>query len=210
VVVILDQFERVLTASRQAGAGVDHAADCLGDLLGMKRDNLTLVCVSTENTELAYAMLPLTDQVDHLRLRDVDAGQLQSILARLCSEAGIQFPPEVIAAIINEYVRGLELGQRFSLAHVNAVCHLLCDRPRPDLETFRTVLRDERARLDLAINRSDILNFIEDFSNEDERALLRDIIRVVSHPECNEKIVNYVRKHASERRHHPGRAAAVR
>src|ERR1035441_3747305 len=119
------------------------------------------------------------------------------VIRRLAERAGFEVAPQIVAEIQEEYARGLESEQQFSLAHLQAICHVLCEQGAADVDLYRRLMRDDWATLELAINRYDIINFIEDVPNFEERCLFRDMIRLVSHPECNQKIVNYVRKHVS-------------
>jgi hypothetical protein len=200
VVVILDQFERVLTQQPRSGVGREGLR-CLRQLAEASCPNLTVVCVSTDLGDLALALLQnaaqIAAQIDFMTLPEMEPAQVSDVIRGLAARAGVEVAPEIVEKIQDEYVRGLDSEQRFSLALVQAICHVLCEQGPADLELYRRLIRDERAALELAINRYDIINFIEDVPNVDERCLLRDIIRLVSHPECNQKIVNYVRQHVS-------------
>jgi hypothetical protein len=192
VVVILDQFERVL-GERCAAKG----SELVGKLLEKPHENLTVVCVSTDERNALLAVVGLAGRVDHFMLPELTARQVSEILRQMANRVGLQFGYE-IQAVEEEYARGLATEQHwFSLAHVQAICHMLCESGPNDIESSRRIIRDNRGALELAITRSDIINFIEDVPNVEERSLLRDIIRLVSHPECNQKIVNFVRDHVS-------------
>lgn len=201
VVVILDQFERVLTQQPRAGVGRE-ALKCFRQLAEANCPNLTVVvCVSTTEGDLALALLQnaqqIAPQVDVVTLSEMEPAQAGDVIRRLAERAGFEVAPQIVAEIQEEYARGLESEQQFSLAHLQAICHVLCEQGAADVDLYRRLMRDDWATLELAINRYDIINFIEDVPNFEERCLLRDMIRLVSHPECNQKIVNYVRKHVS-------------
>lgn len=200
VVVILDQFERVLTQQPRAGVGKE-CLKCFRQLADVNCSNLTVVCVSRNESDLSTALLPIVAQmaaqIDFLFLADMEPAQVRDVIRGLAARAGFEMAPQIVDEIRDEYARGLESEQPFSLAHVQAICHMLCEKGTTDLELYRRLIREERPALELGINRCDIINFIEDVPNCEERSLLRDLIRLVSHPECNQKIVNYVREHVS-------------
>jgi hypothetical protein len=192
VIVILDQFERVLS-----DRSIAKGSDLVGRLLDLGRDNLTVLCVSTDERNALVTVVELTGRVDPFMLPEFTTPEVHNILQQMASNFDLQFGP-AMQAVEEEYARGFGTEQHwFSLAHVQAICHMLCESGSQDIDTCRRVIRESRATLELAITRSDIINFIEDVPNLEERSLLRDIIRLVSHPECNQKIVNFVRNHVS-------------
>ena len=195
VVVVLDQFERVLPYQPRTSGG--EGLKCVRDLVDSACPNLTVICVSTDEKEIAFGLWPLANSIDHLMLRELEPGQVGNLIRALATDSGYAFASEIVQEIQAEYARGLGSDRHFSLAHVHAICHVLCERGATDPDYYRELLQNERATLELAINRCDIINFIEDVPREEERSLLRDIIRLVSHPECNEKIVKYIREHVS-------------
>jgi SIR2-like domain len=202
VVLILDQFERVLMRQPKVGAGREGLR-CLRQLAETSWPNLTVVCVSTHEEGLALALLhnatQITSQIEFMTVSEMEPAQVSEMIQGLASRAGLELAPRIVEEIQDEYARGLESDQRFSLAHVQTICHMLCEQGPGDQELYRRLIRDERPTLELAINRCDIINFIEDVPNVEERSLLRDLIRLISHPECNQKIVTYVRDHVSEK-----------
>ena len=211
VVVILDQFERVLTQVPRSGVGREGLR-CLRQLAAASCPNLTVVCVSTDLGDLALALLQNAAQIapliDFMTLAEMEPAQVSDVIRGLAERGGITLAPEIVEKIKDEYVRGLESEQRFTLALVQAICHVLCEQGPGDVDLYRRLLRDGRAALELAINTYDIINFIEDVPNVEERGLLRDIIRLVSHPECNQKIVTYVRDHVTGKWALPAAVAA--
>ena len=202
VIVVLDQFERVLAQQPKPGVARE-VLRCLRLLAEADCPNLSVVCVSTSTDEKGIAMAllqafnQLASQVDFAMISDLDGAQVGEIIQETAKRGSIEMADAIVKEILDQYSAGLDSDQPFSLAHVQTLCHILCESNPGDLDLCRKVLRDQRPALDLAINRCDIINFIEDVPNTEERSLLRDLIRLISHPECNEKIINYVRDHVS-------------
>lgn len=199
VVVILDQFERLLPQqTRSVGR---EALRFLRQLAEASAPNLTVVCVSTSLEDLILELLQnapqISPQIDWMILSKMEPARVSEVIRGLAALAGFEVAPEIVEKLQEEYARGLETEQGFSLGLIQAICHVLCEEGPGDVELYRRMIRDERAGLELAINRYDIVNFIADVPNVEERCLLRDIIRLVSHAECNQKIVNYVREHVN-------------
>jgi hypothetical protein len=200
VVLILDQFERVLMQHPRSAIGREGLKR-LRQLAETTSPNLTIVCVSTDEGSLALALLQskklIAAEIDTMTVPEMEPSQVAALIQKLAASANIEMAPQILEGICQEYESGLESELHFSLSHVQTICHVLCEKSPTDIELYRRLMRDERPTLDLALNRCDIVNFIEDVPNIEERCLLRDLIRLVSHPECNEKIVNYVRDHVS-------------
>jgi hypothetical protein len=193
IVLVLDQFERAL-AGKTDTAKLEQSIRALHEL---PCSNLTVVYIIPQDSKFMPLILAFRDKADTHLVGEMAGDQLPVVVQKMASTAGITFEPGILEELRKEYdsTRGSE--HPFSLTHVHAVCNVLFGCSRIDLERYQDVVNSQRMILDLAINRCDIVNFIEDIPRAEARALLRDIIRLVSHSECNEKIVNYVKQHVS-------------
>jgi hypothetical protein len=196
VVLVLDQFERIVGDSGSATVSPGE------ELLKAGHPSLTIVCVSTDNQNaLRNALMEvvkLEGRADVMFLPEIPDADVGQIVTKISAIADRAMAPEIIKLIEDQYKRGTAREQtgeqgRTSLAHVQAICYLLHERNLSDTASFQNLLQDCYPTLDLAISKYDIINFIEDVRESEERDLLRNIIRVVSHPECNQKIVSFVR-----------------
>ena len=195
VVVVLDQFERIVS---EPGATAEFSPGMR--LLEINRPNLTLVCVSTDERNALMEVVQLAGRTDNMVLGEISAPEVGQIIGKIAALGDRPIAPEIVQLIEDQYKRGATTEQgRLSLAHVQAICYLLYERNLSDADAYQNLIRDCYSTLDLAISQYDIINFIEDVPDTEERVLLRNIILVVSHPECNQKIVSFVREHVTAR-----------
>jgi NAD-dependent SIR2 family protein deacetylase len=203
VVLVLDQCERIVDAP---GAASDASAGV--QLLKVDRPNLTVLCVGTSETNSLMEAVNLkeaNEAVVILGLEVIPAKDLAALMGAIAALADYAIAPEIMTIIESKYVQGInyeksgEQARSMSLAHVQSLCYLLYERNVADVASFQNLLNECYPTIDGAISRSDIINFIEDVPDSDERVLLRNIIRVVSHNDCNQKIISFVREHVSAR-----------
>lgn len=199
ILLVLDQFERIVDDS-------GTAASSPGDtLLKIGSPNLTIVCVSADDRNALMEVVKLGGRADVVVLPEIQPHDVGQIITKIFTTADRTVTPEIIQFLVEQYRRGTIREQagdqgRPTLAHIQAICYLLFERNLTDVTSLQNLIQDCYSALDLAITKYDIINFIEDVGESEERNLLRNIIRVVSHPECNQKIVNFVREHVAAAR----------
>ena len=203
VAVFLDQFDRVTTSSQfGTKAGRESFTRFLADQLLKYRDpRLTLVLLVTDEGPLAGQLFELCR--DH----DVATGLVQclafgkeeiaGILRTLAGKAGLTLDPRIIDELAARYeqTRTAAPEKRFTLAHVQAICHLLISTNLPGYESYKKIDRNVEA-LHQAINVSDIISFVEDFGWSDA-VQLRNLIKVPLLSSTND-IAEFVKKHFEE------------
>jgi hypothetical protein len=199
ILLVLDQFERIVDDSGTAPASPGET------LLKIESPNLTIVCVSTDDRNTLMEVVKLRESVDVMVLPEIQPSDVGQIITKIFTNSDCTVIPEIIQYLVEQYRRGTNRDQsgdqgRPTLAHIQAICYLLFERNLTDLSSLQNLVQDCYSALDLAITKYDIINFIEDVGESEERNLLRNIIRVVSHPECNQKIVNFVREHVAAAR----------
>ena len=192
-VLILDQFERV-NQYPESPQGFDQLITVLRTLLECRNPNLTVLCVTAEQQALTRAILRLKNLWEGpVNVFDFEPKQVREAVQSCVTHAGIAFEDAVFTRLEEEYSRGRDSGPAtFSLAHIQALCAVLCERSKVDLDCYEKVLSREKPVLDIVINACDIVNLIEDVPAHDGE-LLRRIIHDVAHPECNRKIVDCVK-----------------
>jgi len=201
IVLILDQFERVVN-QHPSTQEADRFVGNLRSLFQSQHDNLNVICVSSvsanEGGRLLFSMMQVKNFWEGpLNVGDLAPDLVREFIIGWTSKAEITFEPALIERLLADYAKSLESDRTFSLAHVQAVCNIICRKGDLSLAGYLDVLETERAVLDLTINHCDFINFIEDVPSQ-ERALLRNIVRTISHTECNQRIVDYVRDYVAE------------
>jgi hypothetical protein len=193
-VLILDQFERV-NQYPESPQGADQLIASLRSLLEFRSPSLTVVCVTTEQQALTRAFMRLKNLWEGpVNVFDFEPKQVREAVQTCVAHAGITFEESVLDKLEEEYTKGRDPGQaNFSLAHVQALCAVLCEKSKVDLDSYDKVMNRERPVLDIVINTCDIVNLIEDVPAH-YGELLRKIIHDVAHPECNRKIVDCVKQ----------------
>jgi hypothetical protein len=193
-VLVLDQFERV-NQYAESPQGFDQLIANLRALLECRNPNLTVICVTAEQQALTRAILRLKNLWEGpVNVFDFEPKQVREAVQTYVARAGIKFEDAVFDKLEEEYTKGRDPGQaNFSLAHVQSLCAVLCEKSKVDLDCYEKVSNRERPVLDIVINTCDIVNLIEDVPSH-YGELLRKIIHDVAHPECNRKIVDCVKQ----------------
>jgi hypothetical protein len=201
LVVVLDQFERVVNRFPETDRGRANLRQCLNNLWEQAGVNLTFVCVGDDDARYLKALLAAkTDHLDdHL---DVQIPRLEpkivgGIIGRLARRAGIQFDPDVVRAIVQKYDETRSAPRGFSLGHVQAVCNILAESARVDLNSLTKALDDNGEALDVALNLCDIVSFVEDIPDEVGRTLFRKVMKVIP-VESKKVLANYLKDHFAD------------
>jgi hypothetical protein len=201
IVLILDQFERVVSRFQAAGQELNSVVKNLG---GTGCNNLTVILVGEIDSQ-ARIILCLNDlDIKYLYVKPIEARAVGRIVRLLAKKANAQFDPEVIQDLQTRYQesRGDESKTPFTLAHVQAICNLLIENAITgqgllDRQALNGIIREHLDSLNRAINQFDILSFVEDLPLEEQRALLCRILRIVAEP-GRTKIADYLKANVAE------------
>lgn len=205
-VLFLDQFERVtgrFHLNSRAGAR-DLLAFIQDELLRDEYPNLTLVLVVTETEDQpggklyrgAHEAGRNASLVECLPLEKQDVAE---IITTLAQQVGLEFDPEIIEELTQRYEtthRAPSRDRRFTLAHVQAVCHILAGTPKVHYATFKRAFEKNLEALNQAINVCEIISFVEDFAWPDS-AWLRNMIKVPL-KESREQIARFIKENHRE------------
>jgi len=175
--LILDQFERVVRPYEQKPKGREEFVAFLKGLMAQTPPAMTIVYVATESVLLLSTVMAL-GVAQHYTTVKCDAATIGKVIHKLAEQAGIGLDPEIIQQFQDRCGDPKEV---FTLAHVSAVCHLLCDAGKLDTLTLKRILEDHQDTLNRMINQYDVIGFIEDIPfDAAARALLPRMLKVVS------------------------------
>jgi hypothetical protein len=175
VVVVLDDFDRLLAKD----AETDRATLVqLADLAAACEDkNLSFLCVATYDVSYLQAI----DTAEQWKwwLRPFKQDKVKTIIQKLAARADIQFDEEVIDKIVSEYATAQDDEQHpFSMAHVQALCHLLADRKNVDNAHYEEIKKKQGRGLNAALNVKEFFSSLEDLPDEG-RNLLRKVVKFI-------------------------------
>jgi hypothetical protein len=182
IVLVLDQFERVILHVQEE----DKRKELRKLLTAFQPagiDRLTVVCVGVDFRTYQGQLLELVREpgLEVLQLTRVDARRVEATIRLQARRAQIQIDRRVIQELIRRYADGKDTDKPFTLAHIQAACHLLCRSQSQDWEAYRKLeANNDLTSLDDAINQYDFVAFIEDFPTSQERLLLLEIMKRVS------------------------------
>lgn len=198
VVVVLDQFERVVNRYPETERGQRQLRECLNGLWDYAGGNLTFVCVGEEDWGYLKGIMAARndhpdDHVD-FEIPRLKPKMVRWVIGTLARKAGIQFDPEAIRAIVQKY-ESAPTG--FSLGHVQAICNILAESAHVDLNRVEKALDDNGEALDVALNLCDIVSFVEDIPDEVGRTLFRKVMKVIP-VESKKVLATYLKDHFSD------------
>ena len=205
VVLFLDQFERVTGRySSQTTAGRKEFSAFLGEhLFKGCNDNLTVVLVVADEGPLgAQLMQECQDQnlpASLVLCPAFDRAAVLEIIQTLAQKGEIDFEPRIVKHMLDRYEQSRvapALDKRFTLAHIQAVCHILSSTRHVDYDTYDLAFNKTQEALNQAINVCDIISFVEDFAWP-EAMWLRNIIKVPL-KESKERIAEFIKAHYEE------------
>jgi len=215
VVLFLDQFERPtgrFDASTKAGR------EGLGrflkeQLFAASDDKLTLVLVVVEGGALVPTLLQACQEQKLswalVQCAAFEREEVATIIQSLATQGGFEFEPRIIEEMLQSYVQTKALplpNQRFTLAHIQAVCHILATTREVRYDTYRTSYDGNLAALHQAINLCDIISFVEDFPWSDA-VWFRNMIKVALKM-SKEQIAGFIKNHYAELVPKPGGKAS--
>lgn len=197
VVLILDQFERVTRGFPDSGAGRKSLVSLLSALRTGGETLKVISAAASDPQDSLYLMCLLEQKAQTITVPNFEERRVGKLIGILGRRTGRPFDPDVIQVLIKEYGRSMASSNPFSLAHIHTICSVLFTKPRRDRAAYEQILKDYRESLDKAINQYDVLNFVADCPSEEQRMLIRSIIRTVAQP-CKEKIAEFLQDHFSQ------------
>lgn len=188
LVLVLDQFERVLKPLFDADLGAARLLDVLKSLGGAAAEWVTVVSVAVYDSDYIKLMwtagLPLTPQ--HIQVKPLTPDEALAVVKEQATRAGLTlFDDEILAALRGKLDAhaGADGMTSFTLAHLQAICYLLARRAGAGRQSYSSLItRDVESSLDSIIHECDVMNFVEDFPLRLERDLVRKIMKIVSEP----------------------------
>jgi hypothetical protein len=195
ILIVLDQFERVVYHYQDTEVEQKQLLKSLKDLRECAGENVSFLCVGVD--EKNYWRAIAKAKVDVVDFQPFPPRRVGAVIRLLAKWAGIRFSREVIAEIMKRYQDTLSTNRPFTLAHAQAVCNILAGSSEVDLASFQRVMGEDGDALDVALNVHDVLSFVEDIPDEMGRNLLRKVMRVIPR-ESKRVLAEYVKEHFSE------------
>jgi hypothetical protein len=188
----------------RTAAGVKQLAPFLEEqLLRGCNNNLTLVLVVTDEGSVGGRILQqCVSQGVPAFLMDCLAFEPEAmveIFQGLIKNGNIDFDDEILEDLAQRYEKTRDAAspeKRFTLAHIQAVCHMLAGTSRVDFPSYSAAREKILEALHQAINVCEIISFVEDFAWPDA-AWLRNIIKVPLR-ESKERIAEFIKAHHEE------------
>lgn len=177
VVLVLDQFERVVNRYRDTEADQGQLLQCLNGLGNHALPNLTVLFVGEYS--ISYLKAIMKTKAEWIEVPRLERRKMGAIVRYQARKAGIHFEPAVIAALMKRYEETTTSNRPFSLAHVQAVCNLLASSTRVDVASYNEVIQNYSDVLDEVLNVCDIVSFVEDIPDEPGRNLFRKVMKVI-------------------------------
>jgi len=208
-VLFLDQFDRAASAfDVTTRDGRRSLTEFVNDkLLIAGGENLTLVLVVVD------ALVPTLVQACNQRgiafsivqCEAFERKDVATIIQTLAAKSGLTFDDRIIAELLQNYEQSKNSStpdKRFTLAHIQAVCHILAATQQVGYETYRTAFDKNLDALHQAINVCDIITFVEDFPTSDA-VWFRNMIKIPLR-ESKERIADFIKSHYEELVPKPG------
>jgi hypothetical protein len=205
VVLFLDQFERVTArfSSATTSGRRELTAYLRDQLFPGCSPNLTVVPVVADEGPLG-AQLIQECQRQRIPASVVDCPAFDRVAVRdiiqaLAKNGEIDFRPGIVDHMLERYEHSQQASaveKRFTLAHIQAVCHILSSARQVEFDTYKEAFDKTEEALNQAINVCDIISFVEDFEWPDA-AWLRNIIKVPLQ-ESKEQIAKFITAHYKE------------
>jgi len=178
--LVLDQFERVVRPYEQKPRGGQEFVAFLKHVMELTPDLMTIIYVVRSESGLFLSTLIELGVSQHCAMLKCEGAIIGEIIRKLAQQASIGFDPEIIHQL-QDRCDNSDPKEPFTLAHVNAICNLMCDSGSLDSPTLQRTLADNLDTLNRLINQYDIIGFVEDIPfNEAARALLPRMMKVIS------------------------------
>lgn len=202
VALFLDQFERSTTRfDLETRAGRDDLAALCKQVLSAPVA-VTLVPVIIDDNSLLTTLVQACAQsgvaFQIVQCAAFEKTEVATIIQSLAATAQITFDPKIIDEMSGNYehTKTASPEQRLTLAHVQAVCHILAATRTLDYESYRRAFDNNLNALHQAINVCDIIGFVEDLSWPND-VWFRNMIKVALR-ESKERIAEFIKVHYEE------------
>lgn len=183
VVLILDQFERTISALGELPRA--EATEILDVLLKIPFDNLTVIPVFIVDVHFGEDLY-FTFANEHAYIREkmyqdlkpLSMHEVRRIVHYQAKKADIDIPIDLLNQLVDQYDH-----KKFTLAHIETICHLLTARMNLDrqLQTEDLVVGSKLVTaLNSALVDHDILSHLEDLPIPEEQNLLRNVLLAAS------------------------------
>lgn len=180
VVIILDQFERVVRRFDKRVKGRQEFQALLKTFVAAIPDRMTVLFVSTTDELFLTTLISLNLAQHCMTIQPLESPAVDRIIQHLAAPSGLAFDTESVKQLLDRYDSS-DLAEPFTLAHVNAVCHLLYDSGDMSPAGLKRTLEDHGETLNRIINQYDVIGFFEDIPlDEKARALLPRMMKVIS------------------------------
>jgi len=177
--IVLDQFERVIRPYGQMPNGQEEFSAMLQRLISSIPETLTIIYVATE-TEIFLPTLIELKLSQNCQMVKCEPAVVAKVINKLTAQAGITLEQAIVEKL--QLCCGKsDPREPFTLAHVTAICHLLCDSGDLSIASLERILEDHGDTLNRIINQYDVMGFIEDIPfDAAARALLPRMLKVIS------------------------------
>ena len=201
-VLFLDQFERA-THGFDPDKNPDALSAFFKELVSGVGD-VTLVPVFAEDkdnsllTSLVQALAQSGVAFQVVQCRAFPKDKVAQIVQSLAAAAALSLDQKIIDEMAGsyEYTRTASPETRFTLAHIQAVCHILVATRTLDYDSYRRAFDNNLNALHQAINVCDIIGFVEDLSWPND-VWFRNMIKVALR-ESKERIAEFIKVHYEE------------
>jgi conflict system STAND superfamily ATPase/SIR2-like protein len=214
VVLFLDQFERSTARfDLETRAGRDElAAMCKQVLSGSVPVTLVPVIVDDNSllTTLVQACAQSGVSFQIVQCAAFERDEVATIVKTLAAAAQLEFDQRIIDEMSAAYeqTKTASPEQRLTLAHVQAMCHILAATRTLDYESYRRAFDNNLNALHQAINVCDIIGFVEDLTWPND-VWFRNMIKVPLR-ESKERIAEFIKLHYDELVPQPERSRVPR
>jgi len=204
VVLFLDQFDRATSAyDLTTRAGRMGLTSLVAGQLMPQIENLTMVLVVVDDSALVQTLCQACNDQSVpwsiVQCAAFERADVANIVHTLATKGGFEFDQRILDEMLQSYdqTKGSATpDQRFTLAHIQTVCHILAATKTVDYESYRHAFDNNLKALHQAINVCDIISFVEDFSWSDA-VWFRNMIKVPL-KESKERIADFIKSHYEE------------
>jgi hypothetical protein len=166
-------------------------------------EHLTIVLVVIDDSALVQTLCQACNDQgvpwSIIQCASFERDDVANILKSLATKGGFEFDQRIIDEMLQSYDQtktSAVVDQRFTLAHIQTVCHILAATKTVDYDSYRHAFDNNLKALHQAINVCDIISFVEDFSWTDA-VWFRNMIKVPL-KESKERIADFIKSHYDE------------
>ncbi len=204
VILFLDQFDRATAAyDLTTKAGRASLTSFVTSELMTTVENLTVVLIVIDDSALVQTLCQACNDQgvpwSIIQCASFERDDVATILKSLATKGGFEFDQRIIDEMLQSYDQtksSAVADQRFTLAHIQTVCHILAATKTVDYDSYRHAFDNNLKALHQAINVCDIISFVEDFPWSDA-VWFRNMIKVPL-KESKERIADFIKSHYEE------------